>query len=85
MAATIPDKNGWYLRRADEMHLEDLPIVDLQITDPRFGDRVFNGTVEAVYAQMKAEKPELFVDEKPFDMETLPRSPSLSKRQGTVS
>jgi hypothetical protein len=83
LAATIPDENGWYLRRADEMHLEDLPIVDMQVTDDRFGDKVFTGTVDAVYAQMKAEKPELFADEMPVDAGAL--SISLAKRQSSVS
>jgi hypothetical protein len=83
LAATIPDENGWYLRRADEMHLEDLPIVDMQVTDDRFGNKVFTGTVDTVYAQMKAEKPELFADETPVDAEAL--SISLAKRQSSVS
>jgi hypothetical protein len=83
VAATIPDENGWYLRRAEEMHLEDLPIVDMQVTDDRFGDKVFTGTVDTVYAQMRAEKPELFADETPVNAEAL--SISLAKRQSSVS
>ena len=38
--------------------------VDLQVEDERFGDRVFSGTAQAIYEEMIALKPELFVDGK---------------------
>lgn len=60
---------------------EDLPIVDLQVTDERFGDKVFTGTAESIYNQMKAEKPELFANETEISVE----ESSLEKRQGSVS
>lgn len=80
MAATIPNENGWYVRRADEMHEEDLAIVDLQVNDERFGDKVFTGTAESIYNQMKAEQPNLFSNE----TETSVEQSSLEKRQGSV-
>jgi hypothetical protein len=80
VAATVPDENGWYLRRADEMHLEDLPIVDLKVTDDRFGDEIFTGTIETIYKQMKKSKPELFVNEGVVSVDPL----KFSKRQTSV-
>jgi hypothetical protein len=65
------------------MHLEDLPIVDMQVTYDPFGDKVFTGTIDTVYAQMKEEKPELFADETLVDADAL--SISLAKRQSSVS
>lgn len=62
------------------MHDEDLPIVDLQVTDERFGDKVFTGTAESIYNQMRGERPELFANDTEISVEEA----SLEKRQGTV-
>lgn len=83
MAATLLSENGWYLRRADEMSIENVPIVDLRVTDERFGDEVFVGTAESIYNQMKEKKPELFANE--TDISEAGAETSLGKRQGSVS
>ncbi|KAJ3529568.1 hypothetical protein NM208_g8765 [Fusarium decemcellulare] len=64
LAAAVPDDKGWFIRRADEMDLSDLPIVDLEILDERFKGVTFNGTAESIYKEMKELKPELFTNEK---------------------
>jgi hypothetical protein len=83
VAATLPSESGWYLRRADEMSMENVPIVDLRVTDERFGDEVFRGTAESIYKQMKEKKPELFANE--TDISEARGETSLEKRQGSVS
>lgn len=64
------------------MILENLPIVDLEITDDRFEGKTFTGTVESIYNEMKGLKPEMFADEVEFDAEAL--SSSFEKRQAPV-
>jgi hypothetical protein len=79
MAAAVPDEQGWSLRRVDEMHLEDLPIVDFQVTDEHFSDQVFAGTAEDVYLQMKELKPQWFTNDTDVSVDwTTPAS--LEKR-----
>ncbi|KAI9147279.1 hypothetical protein HJFPF1_13318 [Paramyrothecium foliicola] len=81
LAATIPDSEGWYLRRADEVNFEGLPIVDLEITDDRFEGVTFKGTVESVYEQMKELKPEIFANETDIEVEEDQPPRSLEARQ----
>jgi hypothetical protein len=76
MAAVVADENGWYIRRAEDMHLEDLPIVDLEVTDERFEGMKFTGTAESIYHEMKGLKPELFENETALETGT-----TLDKRQ----
>lgn len=59
---TVPDKDGWYIRRSDEMHLENLPIVDLQVTNDLFPGVVFNGTVDTIVKELLALNPEAIVN-----------------------
>ena len=58
----VPEKDGWYIRRADEMHLENLPIVDLQVTNDLFPGVVFNGTVDKIVAELLELNPEALVN-----------------------
>src|SRR5687767_2874735 len=60
------------------MHLEDLPIVDLEVTDERFEGMKFTGTAESIYHEMKALKPELFANETEVDLDLVN---GLEKRQ----
>ena len=76
----VPEGQGWYLRRADEMHLEDLPIVDLEVTDDRFEGITFHGTAESVYNQMEELDPDVFANGTGTALD--PRS--LEKREGSV-
>ncbi|KAH7353893.1 hypothetical protein B0T11DRAFT_300960 [Plectosphaerella cucumerina] len=76
MAAVVADENGWYIRRAEDMHLEDLPIVDLEVTDERFEGMKLTGTAESIYHEMKGLKPELFENETALETGT-----TLDKRQ----
>lgn len=66
------------------MPAENLPTVDLQVTDERFGDEVFSGTAESIYNQMKALKPELFANDTNVEVSSEAGS-ALAKRQGSVS
>lgn len=77
----VPDENGWYIRRAEDMYLEDLPIVDLEVTDERFEGMTFTGTAESIYHEMKDLKPELFENE----TTTLDLENALGKRQSVSS
>lgn len=63
------------------MQLEDLPIVDLEVTDERFEGMVFIGTIESVYKQMKELKPELIPDTSDF---TDSGVSTVDKRQSSV-
>nr|XP_036588006.1 uncharacterized protein CTRU02_02018 [Colletotrichum truncatum]KAF6799147.1 hypothetical protein CTRU02_02018 [Colletotrichum truncatum] len=73
---TAHNTDGLSIRTAEE--IEDMPIVDLQVIDERFGDQVFSGTYQSAVAQMKALKPELFADE----TEDVSVELGLEKRQG---
>ncbi|KAF4470790.1 hypothetical protein FALBO_2305 [Fusarium albosuccineum] len=80
LAVAVPEDKGWYIRRAEDIHLEDLPIVDLEVTDERFEGMTFTGTAESIVKEMKELKPELFAN----DTDASPES-SLEKRQGSFN
>ncbi|KAH8585491.1 hypothetical protein B0O99DRAFT_748992 [Bisporella sp. PMI_857] len=81
IAAAVPDEQGWYLRRTNEIHLEGLPIVDLEVTDERFEGMTFRSSAESVYNEMKALKPELFANK----TEAVLNTASLEKRQSSFN
>lgn len=76
-AVSLPESSGWQLRSAEDVNNEKLPIIDLVVTDPRFPGRTFNGSIEEVYKQMAALKPELFEKRSPPEV-------SVSKRQEAI-
>jgi hypothetical protein len=53
-----------------------LTIVDLEVTNDAFPGRVFTGTAQSIYEEIKAEKPELLADIEPLEAGSL----SLEKR-----
>ncbi|KAM5344067.1 hypothetical protein ACJ41O_012604 [Fusarium nematophilum] len=81
-AAAAPEERGWYFRRADDMHLEDLPVVDLEVVDERFEGMTFHGTAESIYQRMNELKPELFVNETEANAD---EQGALEKRQGSLN
>lgn len=74
IAAVVPD-------RASEVQNDNIPTVDLTVTDPeRFPGKTFKGTAESIYHEMKALKPEYFVNEtEPIVTAT---AAAMAKRQG---
>ena len=62
------------------MHLENLPIVDLIVTDEaRFPGATFRGTAESIFKEMKTLNPEVFVNQTDPALLT---ARSLEQRQG---
>jgi hypothetical protein len=45
------------------MSIENMNIVDMEVTDDRFPGITFTGTAQLVYEQMKALKPDAFSDD----------------------
>jgi hypothetical protein len=71
---------GWHLRRADEIDMENVEIVDLKISNENlFPGRVFEGTVESMYNEIKALDPTSVPD-----IDVSPNLTTLGKRS-TVS
>ncbi|KAH7359963.1 hypothetical protein BKA66DRAFT_223298 [Pyrenochaeta sp. MPI-SDFR-AT-0127] len=65
LAIAVPSgEEGIVLRRAEEVHLENLPIVDLEVTDDRFPGLSLHGTVDKVYKELLELHPEAFGDKK---------------------
>lgn len=90
--ASLPDNNDFYIVSASDTALQDLPIVDMIVTDDRFPDRTFTGTAAKVLAEMIALKPELFnitsIDDTSLSLDapsTGPASDSPMKRACCVS
>jgi hypothetical protein len=84
LSAALPGENsgGWEVLTAGEAAMKGLPIVDLQITDPRFPGQTFSGTAESVYKQMKELKPELFINDTVTPLELSGSSETgIEKRQ----
>ncbi|KAF2690262.1 hypothetical protein K458DRAFT_427059 [Lentithecium fluviatile CBS 122367] len=49
---------GWSVRRGDEVTSENLPIVQLTVTNEQlFPEMTFTGTAESIYNEMKALDP----------------------------
>ncbi len=63
------------------MSIENMNIMDMEVTDDRFPGITFTGTAQSVYEQMKALKPNAFPDD--VDVDTV-ETRSLQKRS-TVS
>jgi putative cell wall-binding protein len=45
------------------MSIENMNIMDMEVTDDRFPGITFTGTAQSVYEQMKALKPDAFSDD----------------------
>jgi hypothetical protein len=52
--------------------------VDLEVIDDRLNGIKFNGTIDTIYAEMKALKPELFAN----NTKIMPDMHTLAKRRG---
>ena len=79
----VPEEQGWYLRRADEM--EGKPIMDLQVTDERFEGMTFSGTTKSIYNEMKALKPEIFTAEIEAAMDAAALNAGVLEKRSSVS
>lgn len=66
-----------------QMSMSNKIIVDLTVTDDRFPGVAFTGTLESVLEQMKALKPEEFVDD--VDDVEPPQAQTLATTKATVS
>ncbi|RYP52640.1 hypothetical protein DL768_002290 [Monosporascus sp. mg162] len=84
IAAAVPEGQGWYLRRADEMDQEDLPIVDLEVTDDRHEGVTFYGTAQSIYEQIKELDPEAFANVTETSLDSL-TARALEERQGSFN
>lgn len=73
-----------YIRSAQDIETEGMPIVDLQVEDPRFPGRVFHGTYESVLQEMETLQPEVEVPET-LVAERDEDTHELERRQAVVS
>jgi hypothetical protein len=65
----------------EEAEFAGLPIVDLEIIDPRFPGQTFTGTVESVYKEMQKLKPELFANDTAAMLDYDSPEANITKRQ----
>ncbi|KAI9148389.1 hypothetical protein HJFPF1_12221 [Paramyrothecium foliicola] len=85
LAAAVPENDeGWVLRRAEDVYLEGLRVVDLEVTDERFPGVTFKGTAESIYKQIEALQPDFFLKEPEVDIDA-DDDVALEKRQGTAA
>lgn len=60
----------------------------MEITDERFGDKIFSGTLSSILAEMQDLKPELFTEDDAApsdDLDITPIDNPLTKRAYNVS
>lgn len=54
----VPNEDEWEVLRADDiLNSNEFEIVDLEVTNEAFGDRIFRGTAASIAAEMEALKP----------------------------
>ena len=75
----LPEGSKWYMRRADES--VPMNTAELEVTFPELPGQVFNGTVEAVVAQVAEVNPGLLPNETSAALDRR----GLDKRQGVCN
>jgi hypothetical protein len=53
----VPEKEGWYVRSAEQVEQGNLALVDLEVTSDLIPGAVFTGSAESIYYEMKAINP----------------------------